>query len=163
MAFRPVALVCAENASDEHVDQLPTTPAGSNKLKIDMTPNGGGARRKRNAKNGSKNGSCSVRFREKRLENGSKRKKRTENAAIFLKLNARFNDALHAGLQIKYMERYIMSVACCAHAGPLCMSVRADLAPPPPPPSCDGIDAIRFTVTETASAAPAALRQLAVY
>jgi hypothetical protein len=56
-----------------------------------------------------------------------------------------------------------MSVACCAHAGPLCMSVRADLAPPPPPPSCDGIDAIRFTVTETASAAPAALRQLAVY
>jgi len=72
MAFRPVALVCAENASDEHVDQLPTTPAGSNKLKIDMTPNGGGARRKRNARK-------TVCFRFGFEENGSKTARNAKN------------------------------------------------------------------------------------
>ena len=47
--------------------------------------------------------------------------------------------------------------------GPLCMAVRAAVAPPPPPASCEGIQAIRFSVTESASSSPAALRQLAVY
>jgi len=75
MAFRPVALVCAENASDEHVDQLPTTPAGSNKLKIDMTPNGGGARRNETLKTARK--TARVRFGFEK--NGSKTARNAKN------------------------------------------------------------------------------------
>ena len=45
----------------------------------------------------------------------------------------------------------------------LCMAVRAGLPPPPPPPSCAGVEALRFTVTEQATAVPTSLRELAVY
>lgn len=85
---RAIVWDCQENSADEHFDELPSTPAGVEKLKIDMSSYGG---------------------------------------------------------------------------GPLCMAVRAAVGPPPPPASCDGLQAIRFSVTESASSSPAALRQLAVY
>jgi hypothetical protein len=65
-------------------------------------------------------GSVSRKTARKRLET----QKRTENAAIFLKLNARFNDALYVGLQIKYMKRYIMSVAVRMQGRSACQCVR---------------------------------------
>ena len=85
---RAIVWDCQDGAADEHVDMLPTTPAGFEKLKIDMTSYG---------------------------------------------------------------------------SGPLCMVVRAGVGPPAPRPSCEGIDALRFSVTESASSNPAALRQFAVY
>lgn len=85
---RAVVWDCQEGAADEHVDVLPTSPVGFEKLKIDMSSYGG---------------------------------------------------------------------------GPLCMAVRAGMGPPAPPPSCEGIEALRFSVTEIASSGPAALRQFAVY
>ena len=45
----------------------------------------------------------------------------------------------------------------------LCMAARSDLAPGAGPPTCDGLEALRFSVTQTATAHPAALRSLAVY
>ena len=45
----------------------------------------------------------------------------------------------------------------------LCMAARSDLAPGAGPPTCGGVEALRFSVTQTATARPAALRSLAVY
>jgi hypothetical protein len=57
-----------------------------------------------------------------------------------------------------------MQIDMTGDGGPkLCMAVRAGLPPPPPPPSCAGVEALRFTVTELATAVPASLRELAVF